>query len=174
MNLGRRRLTNATLVAAFRDLGFDQVAPFLASGNVVFKTKKQAIEKLTKKLESGLEAALRYPVPTFLRSADDVQRIATHEPFDEAMLAPSTRNVQVMLLQMTPSPKARRHVLSLETQDDHLAFGERELYWLPLGNMSASELDLKSIEKAVGPTTTRAQRTLVRLAAKFLGPTLVH
>jgi uncharacterized protein (DUF1697 family) len=167
MNLGRRRLSNDTLQAAFEGLGFSGVAPFLASGNVVFEAKKQALEALGKKIERGLEKALDYPVPTFLRSAEEIRRIAAHEPFSESVLAPTTRNLQVLLLPAPPAPKARREVLALGTDDDHLAFDERELYWLPKGNMSASELDIKRIEKAVGPTTTRAQRTMIRLVAKY-------
>jgi hypothetical protein len=73
-----------------------------------------------------------------------------------------------MLLHTAPSTKTRRDVLALATNDDRLAFGERELYWLPIGNMSTSELDLAPIGKTLGLTTTRAQRTMVRLAAKFL------
>lgn len=169
MNLGRRRLSNATLVAAFHTLGFEQAWPFLASGNVVFETRKQSPAALTNKLEQGLERELAYPVPTFLRSAEDVHRLAAHTPFDEAVLAGTTRNLQVILLRSSPTPKVRREVLALESDDDHLAFGPTELYWLPRGNMSASELDLARIEKTIGPTTTRTQRTLIRLAAKFLG-----
>lgn len=168
MNLGKRRLTNEALVAAFDGLGFTAVTPFLASGNVVFDTKKQALATLGAKIERGLQAALDYRVPTFLRTAEDVRRVAAHEPFGERLLRGTTKNVQVLLLRASPTREAAREVLSFASVEDHLVFGSEELYWLPKGNMSASELDLASIERAIGPTTMRAQRTLARLAAKFL------
>ena len=36
MNLGRRRIKNPELCAAFEDIGFTNVSAFLASGNVIF------------------------------------------------------------------------------------------------------------------------------------------
>lgn len=75
MNLGGRRITNDELRSHFEDLGFAEVDAFLASGNVVFTADTEDVGKLAARIESGLEDALDYPVPTFLRTARTIERL---------------------------------------------------------------------------------------------------
>ena len=56
----------------------------------------------------------------------------------------------------------------MSTDADRLAIERRELYWLPEGGMSDSELDLKAIAAALGPTTIRTKGTIDQIAAKYL------
>lgn len=55
----------------------------------------------------------------------------------------------------------------LATDDDMLAFGDRELYWLPSGGTQQAALALRAIDKLVGPTTMRTQGTIEQIAAKY-------
>jgi uncharacterized protein (DUF1697 family) len=166
MNLGRRRITNDELAACFVELGFTDVSPFLASGNVVFSATMEP-RKLEARIEAGLGVALGYAVPTFVRTGDEVRAIAGREPFSAPMRAASSGKLQVMLLDGSPGAEARRVVEALSTGDDRLVVGDAEIYWLPIGNMSASELDIRAIEGAVGTITIRTQRTLERIAARL-------
>ena len=166
MNLGKRRLKNDELCAAFTALGFEQVCSFRASGNVAFAAPVGSLGELTERIETGLAEALGYPVPTFLRTAAEVRRIALHEPFAAALLSASAGKLQVMLLASDPSAKVRKAVLNLPDERDRLAFGEHELYWLPSGGLLDSELDLKAIAALLGPNTTRTKGTLELMAAK--------
>jgi hypothetical protein len=58
-------------------------------------------------------------------------------------------------------------VLALATEDDRLAFGERELYWLPKGGTQESALDLKTIDKLLGASTMRTKGTVEQMTAKY-------
>ena len=58
-------------------------------------------------------------------------------------------------------------MLALATDQDLLAFGKRELFWLPSGGTLDSELDRKAIDRLLGPTTMRTKGTVDLLAAKF-------
>ena len=51
--------------------------------------------------------------------------------------------------------------------DDHLALDSREMYWLPKETISESELNVKTLEKMLGPMTIRTQRTIKRLATRL-------
>ena len=42
----------------------------------------------------------------------------------------------------------------------------RELYWLPSGRMLETTLDLKAIERLLGPLTMRTKNTVEQIAAK--------
>ena len=57
-------------------------------------------------------------------------------------------------------------MLALATDEDLLAIEGRELYWLPSGGISESDLDLKAIDKALGKGTTRTMGTIEQIAAK--------
>jgi uncharacterized protein (DUF1697 family) len=166
MNLGRRRITNEELTAAFEALGFQQVRTFRASGNVAFEARSEPADGLVAHIEAGLAKALGYAVPTFLRSAEEVRAIAAHRPFPEATIEDSAGKLQVCLLAREPGPDAHEQALAHADAHDHLAIGERELYWLPEGPMSDSELDLKAIERTLGPMTIRTMGTIEQMAGK--------
>lgn len=168
MNLGGRRITNDELCAAFADLGCAAPTAFLASGNVVFDAARGDEEALAARLESGLREALGYPVPTYLRRAEEVHAIAAHEPFPPAVVARSNGKLQVAMLATAPPAVTRRKVLAHATDEDRLALAGRQLYWLPSGGTLESALDLKALEAALGPWTMRTKRTVERLAAKLL------
>ena len=170
MNLGGRRITNDELCSHFEGMGFEEVDAFLASGNVVFSVAPGAAadgEALARRIEEGLQAALDYDVPTFLRTDDEVRAVAGHRPFSEDVVEAAAGKLQVALLGKPPSKPDRDAVLAHATDADRLALRERELYWLPDGPMSKSELDLAAIEKRLGTMTIRTARTLERLAAKY-------
>jgi uncharacterized protein (DUF1697 family) len=170
MNLGKRRITNEELCACFEALGFTEVAAFLASGNVVFSDpdgKGDDPERLARRIAEGLEAALAYPVPTFLRTADEVRALADHQPFPAGVIEGSDGKLQVALLAAPPAQADREAALALATGDDRLAVDGRELWWLPAGRLTDSELDLAALEKRLGGWTMRTANTIRRMAKKF-------
>jgi uncharacterized protein (DUF1697 family) len=166
MNLGGRRIKNEELRAEFEALGFAEVACFRASGNVVF-TAKGGEAKLRKQIEAGLGEALGYEVPVFLRSAAELQAVAAHMPFDAKALKASKGKLQVAFLEQRPKAEARKRALALASDDDRLALEDRELYWLPKGGLSDSELDLKELADALGQNTVRTMGTVEQIAAKY-------
>lgn len=168
MNLGNRRITNDELRSRFEDLGLEEVGTFLASGNVVFDTETTDLEKIEKRVEEGLEAALGYPVPTFVRTAEAVREIAAFEAFEADVVEISRGKLQVAFLGDEPSAGERESVLTFETENDRLVFAGRELYWLPENGVSGTDLDWKRIEGVLGTTTVRTRRTIERIVDKLL------
>jgi uncharacterized protein (DUF1697 family) len=170
MNLGKRRIKNDELRAHFEAMGFEEVATFRASGNVIFATQKREAEsKLAARVESVLDKRLGYDVPVFLRSDAEIAAVAAQAPFPAAKVKKSKGKLQVSLLQKKPSAAAKKKVLALATAEDLLAISERELYWLPSGGLLESDLDLKAIEKLLGADTRRTMGTIEQIAAKYCG-----
>jgi uncharacterized protein (DUF1697 family) len=142
------------------------VATFRASGNVIFEQAGRPAA-LTTLLEEGLADALGYAVPVFLRSAKELLAIAAYEPFDAKLVAASKGKLQVALLAKRPSAAATKKALALSTAADRLGIEGRELYWLPQGGLSESDLDLKALAAVLGPTTIRTRGTVDQIAAKY-------
>ncbi|HKO36857.1 MAG TPA: DUF1697 domain-containing protein [Solirubrobacterales bacterium] len=168
MNLGGRRIKNEELRRHFEEMGFEEVATFRASGNVVFAApKREAEAKLARRVEAELGERLGYEVPVFLRSVEEVAAIAAREPFDAEAVTKSKGKLQVSFLAKKPSAAARKKALATATDEDLLAVEGRELYWLPSGGISESDLDWRPIEAALGPGTIRTMGTVEQIAAKY-------
>jgi uncharacterized protein (DUF1697 family) len=167
MNVGGHRISNVELRTHFEELGFSEVSMFRASGNVVFAATDEPPSEIATRIETGLEAALGYAVPVFLRSAKEVLKIAAQQPFTEPLIEASKGKLQVLMLARRPSASALKEVLGLTSKQDRLTFSERELYWLPSGGILDSELDLKLIEKLLGSATTRTKNTVEQLTTKY-------
>ena len=164
VNLGRnRRVTGARLKELFEEAGAEQVSTFRTSGNVVFEAPRD----MTAELEKHLERALGHETAIFLRTARQLKAMAGHRPFPAHDVEASKGTLQVLLLRSKPSAAKQRQALALATGDDRLAFGARELYWLPSGGTMESTLDQKALGELVGEATQRTQGTIERLHAKF-------
>jgi uncharacterized protein (DUF1697 family) len=167
MNLGGRRIKNEELRRHFEEMGFEEVATFRASGNVIFSAPARESEsKLAQRVEAELDEQLGYDVPVFLRSIEEVAAIAAQQPFDPKQIANSKGKLQVSFLKKKPSAAARKKALALSTDEDLLAIDGRELYWLPSAGISESDLDLKSLDRALGSGTIRTMGTIEQIASK--------
>jgi uncharacterized protein (DUF1697 family) len=168
VNLGsKRRASSADLRSCFEGAGLDSVETFRTSGNVVFDAGRESRAALTKRVERALAKDLGFDVTVFLRTAGEVKSIAANQPFPAKLETASKGKLQVALLGGNPSASVRKRTLALATDEDRLAFDDRELYWLPSGGTRDSALDLKSAEKLVGPWTMRTKGTVEALAGKY-------
>ncbi len=164
MNLGGRRITNEDLRTCVEALGLGQVQTYRASGNLVFDGGRRSGPALQRHLEDGLRAALGYGVPTFIRTSEEIVELAAARPFDPPAGA---GKLQVALLLEAPDEQTREAALQLAGERDRLSFGERALFWLPDGPMSASPLDWRAVEGVLGPTTVRTMGTIEQIAARY-------
>lgn len=162
INVGGRRITSKDLCVPFVDMGFEDVAAFRASGNVIFSAPRQAEAKLAARIEKGLEDALGYDVAVFLRNEKQMRALAEREPFER-----DGRQLHLMLLTKKPPAGMSKKLLAMSSDDDLIAIGEREVYWSPRGNMQDTGLDLKAVMKLVGSHTMRTKGTIDQIAAKW-------
>lgn len=164
VNVGRNhRVTSAELREIFESVGAEEVGTFRTSGNVIYEASRD----MSSKIEEALESALGYDVGVFTRNAKELAEIVAAQPFKPAEVEASKGKLQVSMLSTKPSAAKRKQVLALATDDDLLAFGERELFWLPSGGTLESTLDRKAIDALLGPTTMRTKGTVEQLAAKY-------
>lgn len=81
INVGGHNVKMDVLRQHFTDLGFGNVRTYIQSGNVFFETDETDREALAKRIEDHLHEALGYEVPTFLRTADELEAILALDPF---------------------------------------------------------------------------------------------
>ncbi|MFN8523417.1 MAG: DUF1697 domain-containing protein [Chloroflexota bacterium] len=171
INLGRRRVKMEVLRELVEQLGMARVSTFIASGNVIFETFGDESMALEERLEAHFEQSLGYAVPTVVRTAADVERIAGHDAFPGSAPPTGDAGVFVSFLKHPPTDMQRDKTLALATPTDELAFAGRELYWLCRTRMSESPLFKGDSLAKNGPVGTMRKMTTVReLAARMAGP----
>ncbi len=81
INVGGHIAKKETLTSAFNSLGFQNVATYKQSGNVIFETKDTNPQEIKTKIESCLKSTLGFEVPVFLRTIPQLKEILTDDPF---------------------------------------------------------------------------------------------
>lgn len=166
INLGKRRPPMSRLKALFEELAFEDVATFIASGNVVFASAAKDTKKLEAQIERHLARTLGYEVASFVRRADEVIAVGATKAFREQDQPGITVHVCFM---RDPLPSATARALeNVRTDDDAFRVIGREFYWLCRRKTNEStvwdEPDFKKLKLPLG--TMRNMTSVRKLIAK--------
>ncbi len=176
INVGGHRVTNDELAGVIADIGFAAVTPYQASGNLLLGDSpaptsggKSGSDRVSTEeaIAEALEAAFAYPVPTMIRTAEEVAAIATAIPFAPDVLAKTSGKVQVMFFKTELNNKQKEIAQGVATPDDRIVVDGTEVYWLPTEGISTSSVKIDALNKAIGPLTIRTQGTIARIAKKL-------
>ena len=124
INVGGHTVKMENLRRLFAELGFANVATFIASGNVIFESSAAANE-LEPQIESHLQQALGYAVATFLRTAAEVAAITQYSAFPQVRDDPHASH-HVAFLRVSPGAESQHRILALTTATDEFHFHQRE------------------------------------------------
>lgn len=163
VNVGGRKLPMAELRALCADLGWDDVATYIQSGNVVFSAegKPEAVER---QLEEAIEKRFGFAAPAIVRTAAAWRRYAPANPFPEA--ARDTPNYLLMLVSKQPPAAGAVEAIQAKAAAGETVAQAGDTIWIhfPSGS-GTSKITPASIDKAIGsPATSRNYRTVVTLA----------
>lgn len=165
INVGGHTVAMARLRALFEELGFGGVETFIASGNVIFASRAGQPARLEQQIERHLQAALGYPVATFIRTPADLGTIAATQPFADAT---PEDTLYVAFLRDVPAHAAERQLLAEQTPVDAFLVVGREVYWLRRRRLGDSAFSGARLEKLLGgPATVRNANTVRRLAQQL-------
>ncbi len=163
INVGRaHRIGMADLRELLRAEGHGDVATVLQSGNVVLDSELPPGE-LARKVEQALERRFGFPVPTVVRTADELLAVVAADPLG-AVAADPTRYVVSFFAEVLPAEVAE-FLRGVDPGDDAFAVDGRELYlWCPHGQLK-SPLAAALGKRRGGPLgTARNWATVGKLA----------
>jgi uncharacterized protein (DUF1697 family) len=169
INVGGRTVKMDCLRALFEAMGFEDVATFIASGNVIFDAPASDPRALERRIEEELCTMLGYEVMTFVRTPAELAAIAAHRPFPREDPDAAGNALYIAFLKEAPPDAAQSQMLALQTPTDLFHFHDRELYWFLRTKLSESSLFSGSVlEKTLGaPMTMRNITTVRKLANKY-------
>ncbi|UVO33897.1 DUF1697 domain-containing protein [Bradyrhizobium arachidis] len=150
---GTGKLPMTELEAMCEELGFGAVRTYIASGNVVFTSRKSEAA-IKAALEKRLHAYAGAPVGVLVRSATEVAEILAHNPFPK--MAPN-RTVAIFLDKAPPADT----LAGIRGQKaEEIKLGRREIYVHYGEGMGTSKLAIL----AAKTSTARNMNTIATLA----------
>jgi len=151
---GTGKLPMSDLKAMCEALGFEKVRTYIASGNVVFTSRKSE-SAVKAALEKQLEGYAGKPVGVLVRSAAEMADVLTANPFPKA---PANRTVAVFL---DKAPPADTIAKARGLGDEKIKLGRREIYIAYGDGMANSKLVIPAAKDG----TARNMNTVAKLAA---------
>ncbi|MES2922903.1 MAG: DUF1697 domain-containing protein [Verrucomicrobiota bacterium] len=130
---GTGKLPMADLKSLCESLGFTKVKTYIASGNVVFQSKKPEA-RVKAELEAALAKYAGKPVGVLVRTAAELAEVLAGNPFPEA---PGNRTVAIFLDEASPA-NALDDLKGIKGEQLHL--GRREIYVFYQNGMGISKL----------------------------------
>lgn len=153
---GTGKLPMAELAAMCEAEGFARPRTYIASGNVVFASDRDAAS-VRAGLERRLAAYAGRPVGVVVRTADELAAVLAANPFPAADGHAPSRTVAIFLDDAPPADAAdgARHRTT-----EHVALGARELYVSYGAAMADSKLQIPAARAG----TARNMNTVAKLA----------
>ncbi|KFN44546.1 DUF1697 domain-containing protein [Arenimonas oryziterrae] len=167
INVGGRIVKMDALRALFEAMKLQEVETFIASGNVIFRSRSADAAALEKRIATGLHKALGYEVATFLRTNAELAEVAAYSPFPAGTIA-KAHGLYVGFLAAPLTVSAKAAVLALADNAHEFHVAGREVYWLAHINQADSKLSNATIERALqGKATFRNITTVRKLVSKY-------
>jgi uncharacterized protein (DUF1697 family) len=150
---GTGKLAMSELKAMCEELGFTSAKTYIASGNVVFESRKSEAAIKTA-LEKRLAAYAGKPVGVLVRTAVEMAQVAADNPFPK--LAPN----RTMALFLDRTPPAATLAGVRGQKDEKIRLGRREIYIHYGEGMATSKLVIPAAKAG----TARNLNTVAALA----------
>jgi uncharacterized protein (DUF1697 family) len=156
---GTGKLPMTELKAMCEELGFGAVRTYIASGNVVFTSRKSE-SAIKAALEKRLHAYAGAPVGVLVRSAAEMAEVLADNPFPK--MAPN-RTVAIFL----DKPPSKDALAGIRGQkDEEIKLGRREIYVHYGDGMGTSKLVIPAA-KAGTARNMNTIATLAKMAAEL-------
>jgi uncharacterized protein (DUF1697 family) len=165
VNVGSRTVAMATARHALMELGFEAVGSYANSGNLLFTTTGTAADHEAA-IRSKMEDVFGFELTTFVRTARQVQQLATAKPFGTI----AAGHTHFVLLPLTrPTAAEKKAVEALSNDHDEVVVVGRDVHWLIRSKSTATTLGAKLWRQALpdNPTTARNTTMLARLVEKL-------
>lgn len=162
INTPPRHVKMDRLRGIVEDAGLDNVATYIASGNVIFDSRPS--NAIAERLELALSRSLGFDVPVYLRTAAEIIAVADMRPFGE-----EEDNLEISFLPDAPDPDDVERLVAETSGNDRLAVIGREVYWSHVGLRRESDHSEARVIRMLGmQTTQRSANTVRQIADRFL------
>lgn len=116
---GHKKIKMTELRALFKNLGYYDIITYIQSGNVVFKSEDQDTAELEDQITTAILGQYGFDVPTIVKKRGEIERILTHNPFDDPRDIQDNK-VYFVLLKQPPKPAVVNALSSMQFDNEQL------------------------------------------------------
>jgi len=161
---GQKKILMADLKVLYENLNFKDVATYIQSGNIIFKsTEKLSEGELAKKIEKAIFKKYNFEVPVVIRTEKEMEKIISSNPFlkEENI---DTKKLYVTFLSEIPDKKKLESIENTAFLPDKFIVSGKEIYLHIPGSYGETKLSNKFFEtKLKVKATTRNWNTVNKL-----------
>ena len=155
INVGGHKIIKMDqLRKALEGMGFADVATYVQSGNVIFKTSVKMAQGLSKKIEDLLLREFSMSVPVIVRTSEEIATVLKNNPFLKQS-GIETSKLHVTFLSQAPEKTAVERLDSIAAGADRFRCCGQEIYLYCPNGLGGTKLSINLFEKmlSVGATT---------------------
>jgi uncharacterized protein (DUF1697 family) len=151
---GHKLVKMDRLRALFEAQGFGNVATYLQSGNVVFRTRTNSATILASSIEKQIQKDFGFAVPVLLRTAEELSQVVNDDPFLKEKALDVSKLHVTFLSQLAPAAAAKG-LEPLAATPERFKVSGREIYLYCPNGYGRTKLSNNAIEKklSLGATT---------------------
>ncbi len=165
INLGpSRRVPMAELRTLLSDAGYEDVATYVQSGNIVLSSSAKPAELETAVAEL-ISARFGFEVPVCARSAAELDKVLEHDPIPGA--ADEPKHYQVTFLAERAPAASVKKLAQMALESERVVAHGRELYTFHPDGIARSKLAKALTAKELGIAATARNWTTVRTLAEM-------
>jgi len=153
VNVGGRKLIMTELRGIADELGLEDAGTFIASGNLLFRTRRSE-ESVKALLEKAIGEHMGADVPVMVRTAAEMAAAVTSNPF------PDSPRAKVAAIFLDEAPPRDTIENAKNVADERMALGSREIYVAYPDGMGQSKLQIPAAKRG----TARNMNTVAKLA----------
>ena len=143
---GHNKIKMEALRALYESLGLQDPQTYVASGNIVFRTKAQGLAALAKRIENAIEQNSGFRSRVILRTTSELKDAVARNPF-RTRRGIEPNKLLVMFLESHPAAEALEQVLKIKADPEEMHIHRREVYIYFPNGMARPKLSWVTVEK---------------------------
>jgi uncharacterized protein (DUF1697 family) len=161
---GKRKILMADLKVLFKGLGFENIATYIQSGNVIFDSNNNLSEiEIADKIEIAIKEKYDFDVPVIVTTHDFIQNAIHNNPFNKAAET-DIKQLHLTFLQTEPTAENLAHLHTFNYEPDEFNINKKAVFIFCKGKYHQSKLTNNFFEKKLKVrATTRNWKTVLKL-----------
>ncbi|WP_282162134.1 DUF1697 domain-containing protein [Ulvibacterium marinum] len=160
---GQKKMKMDVLRTLLENLGFQNVATYIQSGNIVLQAKDASIRNLEDIIGEGIREHFGFDVPILVKSKTDLERIVKENPFKDAITLEGNR-LYFVLLKSVPEQVLVESLAQETFENQEFRITDSCVYLWCKNGYGKAKLDNNFLERKLKvQATTRNYRTMLKL-----------
>lgn len=160
---GHKKIIMADLKVLLLNMGFEDVATYIQSGNIVFTSDEKSSDSLEEKIKKGIVDAFGFDVPVLVKTKTEIEEILRKSPFTKTEDLEAKR-IYYVLLKSKPEQDAIDNLVQEDYPNELFTIGNNCVYLNCRLGAGKAKLTNNVIERKLKVSaTTRNHGTMLKL-----------